>query len=313
MATPKPAVVGPGLIPTARLADTPRGSLPMYLPPAPFNLEDAATCSLLVDTAYDQFTQWVDAAFPPPAFFNWTPKAIGFKYSKPLWWVYDLGLEPFGFVAQANGDAFLVFRGTETVADDVQDARTDQTPYTLVPNFGNVHAGFFSIYSTMSPSVLQAVNALSNVTRFFFAGHSLGSGLSSLGVPDVINNSNLKPSASLPIFHYNLASPRVGDPQFAYMMRTATNVPTFRVANTEDAVPDLPPSVIGSTLFKHIGTPVDFTAQYGSLAYNHAHWTAYNYALNNPNQPEGPIPAASNLVVGPSALRAEHALLVLPR
>jgi triacylglycerol lipase len=47
-------------------------------------------------------------------------------------------------------------------------------------------------------------------------------------------------------------------------------VPTFRVVSTEDIVPDASPPVIGTTLYKHIGTPVDFTAQYGSYDANHS-------------------------------------------
>jgi hypothetical protein len=291
----------------------------MYFPPAPFNLDDAVTCSLLVDTAYDQFTQWVNAGHPDQADFEWRPKAGGFAYSAPLWWVvkvegvqvYD---EPFGFVAQApGGDAFLVFRGTETDADGAQDLRTDQTPYPLLPSFGNVHAGFASIYSALSPAVVLAVNALPGVTRFFFTGHSLGAGLATLAVPDVIAHTRLKPSPALPMVQYTLASPRVGDPQFADLLTTQTNVPTFRIVNTEDVVPDVPPPVIGALLFKHVGTPVDFTAQYGSIDANHAQWTAYHYALTNPDQPEGPMPALINRVIGPTSFRIPSALLVGPR
>jgi triacylglycerol lipase len=287
----------------------------MYFPPAPFSLADAVICSLLVDTAYDQFTQWVAQGNPPQNNFNWKPKAAeGFNYSAPLWWIYQIGatfIEPFGFVAQApNGDSFLAFRGTETDADAGEDARTDQTPYTFVANFGNAHAGFFGIYNAMRPAILQAVNALNGVKRFFFTGHSLGSGLSTLAVPDMINNSNLKPSAGLPMYHYNLASPRVGDPTFAYMMNFSTGVPTYRVVNTEDVVPDLPPPEIGSLLFKHIGTPVDYTAQYGSVPANHDHWNSYNYALNHPDQPEGPLPPPTNRIIGPTSRNAEIGLLL---
>jgi len=301
-------------MPPAAAQQPPRKSPPLYFPAAPFSLADAATCSVLVDTAYDQFTQWVAQGNPPRDQFSWTPKAPGFKYSAPFWWVYTIietFIEPFGFVAQnPNGDSFLVFRGTETDADAAQDARTDQTPYSFVPSCGNVHIGFFGIYNAMRPQILSAVNALAGVERFFFAGHSLGSGLSTLAVPDIVTNSRLKPSATLRMYHYNLASPRVGDPMFAYVANFVTNVPTYRVVNTEDIVPDLPPPEIGSYLYKHVGTPIDYTAQYGSVVANHDHWNSYNYALNNPTQPEGSLPPTVNRIIGPASRNAELGLLM---
>ena len=288
----------------------PRKSLPMYFPPAPFSLPDAVTCSLLVDTAYDQFTQWVAQGKPQQSGFKWNPKANGFTYSAPFWWVYkivvDTFIEPFGFTAQApNGDSFLVFRGTETEADGAEDARADQTPYTFVSGFGNVHAGFFGIYRAMRQRVLDAVNALAEVKRFFFSGHSLGSGLSTLAVPDMITNSNLAQSADVPLYHYNLASPRVGDPTFAYTMNSLNRVPTYRIVNTEDVVPDAPLPAVGALLFQHIGTEVNYSAQYGSVPSNHDHWNSYNYALNNPNQPEGPWPKPVNRIIGPTSRNPE--------
>ena len=275
----------------------PRGSLPMYFPSVPFALTDAVSCAVMVEVAYDQCSQWINQGYPSGANFVWTPQAttITYSYSAPLIWSYDwLGVsydEPFGFVAQAaDGDTFLGLRGTVTSADDIQDARLDQIAYQLVPGYGSVHAGFYEIYNALSPQILPILADLGNVGRFFFTGHSLGSGLSSLAVPDVITNSALKPTVSLPMLHYNFASPRVGDPQFAYMMNSGA-VPTFRIVNTEDIVPDAPPAVIGTTLYKHIGGAVDFTAQYGSYDLNHSLLTAYNYALNHPTDPEGPLPA----------------------
>lgn len=239
----------------------------MYFPAAPFALADAVSCATLVGVAYDQCQQWINQGYPSRAQFVWTPATtpVNYTYSLPLFWSYNwLGSdydEPFGFIAQdSNGDTTLALRGTITDADDIQDARLDQTTYQLVAGYGNVHAGFYEIYSALSPQILPILTGLTNITRFFFTGHSLGCGLSSLAVPDVITNTALNPTVGRPLLHYNFASPRVGDPQFAYMMN-GNGVPTFRIVNTEDIVPDAPPSVIGTTLYKHIGTPVDFTAQ----------------------------------------------------
>jgi hypothetical protein len=274
----------------------------MYFPSAPFVLADAVNCATLVGVAYDQVAQWIAQNYPSRANFVWTPQTttIPYVYSAPLFWSYswlDTRYdEPFGFVAQASGgDTVLALRGTITDADDIQDARLDQTAYLPVPGYGLVHGGFYEIYSSLSSQILAILAGLSGIGRFFFTGHSLGCGLSSLAVPDVITHSALKPGGRT-MLHYNFASPRVGDPQFAYMMNK-NGVPTFRVVNTEDIVPDAPPSVIGTTLYKHIGTPVDFTAQYGSYDGNHSLLNAYDYALRNPNDPEGPIVSRAISVV----------------
>jgi hypothetical protein len=275
---------------------TPRGSLPMYFPAAPFVLADAVACAALVDTAYDQYTQWYNQDYPSQSDFIWTTPKDDYTYSQPLFWSYDwFGFsydEPFGFAAvDQSGNAYLVFRGTMSDADEAQDASVDQTAYQIVANYGYVHAGFYAIYQALReqiPAVLAALSAAKAFTRFFFTGHSLGCGLSSLAVPDLLAQGLVRPGA-IPVLHYNLASPRVGDPQFAAAM-DANGVPTYRIVNTEDLVPDAPTAVLGWLLYKHIGTPVDFTAQYDTIEDNHSLDTAYIYALANPNDPEGPLP-----------------------
>lgn len=274
---------------------TPRGSQPMFFPAAPFALADVVSCATLVDIAYDQYTQWYNQGYPPKSKFVWTTPNNGYVYSAPLFWTftwfgtsYD---EPFGFVATRGTDVFLVFRGTMSDADEYQDAKVDQTPYQIVPGYGQVHLGFYEIYQALRGDIYAAINALNpNITfkRFLFSGHSLGSGLSSLAVPDVLANTSVKPGP-IAVLQHNLASPRVGDPQFAYMMNN-NGVPTYRIVNTEDVVPDAPTAILGSYLYKHIGTPVDFTAQYDTIDDNHSLDIAYEYAIAHPTNPEGPLP-----------------------
>ena len=131
-------------------------------------------------------------------------------------------------------------------------------------------------------------------TQFFFTGHSLGSALVTLAVPDVMTNSGLSASRA-PIRHYNFASPRTGDATFVTALDAIAKVPTYRIVNTEDVVPDVPPAVTDDVFdtyyYKHVGTPVDFTAQYDSFGNNHSMLNSYLYAVSHPAQPEGPIVA----------------------
>lgn len=91
---------------------------------------------------------------------------------------------------------------------------------------------------------------------------------------------------NVPVLQYNLASPRVGNPEFASAYN-GNKVPTYRIVNTCDIVPQVPSSVFGKLIFEHVGIPVDFTAQYGSLAGNHNSIDSYHYALTHPDQPQG--------------------------
>lgn len=274
-------------------------SVPMYFPPAfgSTQLSQAQTCAALVSAAYDQFQQFMAQKTPDPGSFTWKwtgPQSI--SSSVAIWWIQKwVASEPIGFLASDGaGNAYLVFRGTMSKADMVADGDFGQLAYGLVDGFGNVSKGYYGIYTNLSlptaPSgqttLLSAINALSNITTFFFTGHSLGAGLSSLAVPDVSTNSNLKPS-SVTMVHYNFGSPRVGDPAFAAAMNTSTSIPTYRVVNTEDLVPMAPPplSLSGPMLYEHIGTPVDFTANYGSATANHSMANTYSYALGNTTNP----------------------------
>jgi hypothetical protein len=284
----------------------------MYFPSTPFKLNDAVMCSTLVDTAYDMYQQWVTQGSPSnPSSFNWTPNGPTLNYSAPMWGVatvLDISYpEPFAFLATNSNtnQAYLAFRGSETSVDFWEDAFIDQVTYDpIVSGFGWVHAGFMDVYTgTYSgfeysvPSLTSTIiNALASLQRLpstlYITGHSLGAGLSTLSVPDVARNSNLA-NKNIPIFHYSLASPRVGDPGFAYNYNFQLPVRTYRIVNTEDIVPYGPPPISGDDVYEHVGTTIDFTAQYGSTGGNHDHKNSYYYALTNPQQPQGPVVSSS--------------------
>jgi triacylglycerol lipase len=278
---------------------TPRKSLPMYFPSS-FSLPDAVLCSELVNNAYDMYAQWKKQGKPTQPNFHWNkPTKPALTYGASIWgntlWS-DFFAEPFAFVACSTQSNFLylVVRGSETDLDWIDDFDAWQTAYSPVANFGRVHSGFMSVYSSMSAAVLTEINnALQrlgpNAKALYVTGHSLGSALSTLAVPDVITNSNLNPS-KIAVFHYPLASPRVGDPDFYYQYSYRV-IPTYRIIDTEDLVPDLPTSVVPilGDIYKHIGLEVSYTAQYDSDAGNHDHVNSYYFALTHPNQPEGPI------------------------
>lgn len=271
---------------------------PAMVTPAGFSMANAVTLANLVETAYDQFDQWTGAGSPSP--WTWTPPTgTGFTYSSALWGNASvLGFnnwEPFGFVAwDGNGNAYVAYRGTMTHADQYKDAEVAQTAYTPVTstNYGYVHEGFLDIYLTLNAatqSALDQANQAAPVKTLWLTGHSMGSGLATLALPDLLANwDGAGELAGTAV--YVFASPRVGDPQFACSVNGGlTSVPFYRVTNTEDVVPTVPPAASDtSTFYEHVGTQATFTAQYLSITGNHSMADCYLFAVNNPGNPQGP-------------------------
>ena len=273
-------------------------SKPMYFPPAPFNLPDTVECSDLVDIAYGMYDQWVKQDKPHiPADFQWQrPKDSLYQFGEPIWGNSEVlmcsDLEPFALVAQRDDRAYAIFRGTETLEDWYKDAEIDQVPYELpnVSNVGLVHEGFFDLYKTLRQALMSQLNVLQDVHTLYITGHSLVAALAMVATPDLVVNALTQQRPT--VFQYNLAGPRSCDPTFATFLNTGS-AHIYRIVNSCDLVPAVPPSVfLGLTekvLYEHVGYPVTYTAQYGSVAGNHAHHTSYNYALKNPHRPQGPV------------------------
>jgi triacylglycerol lipase len=257
----------------------------MYFPPG-FDHTAAFTCAGLVGTAYDMYAAWVSQGTPRrEQRFRWAPPPIpGFTFSQPIWsserWLLFNESEPFGFTAcTADGTGYLVFRGTDTTHDWLDDIHARHRGYSYMRNFGSVHEGFFGLFASMRADLDRALAAAPGVERWLVTGHSLGSALATLAIPYLA--AARRPLAPQ---HYNFASPRTGDPAFAAAFDTlATRL--FRMVNTSDVVTQLPLPVLSHSLYSHVGTPVDFTANYGTVAGNHSMTGAYLYALLHPDQP----------------------------
>lgn len=264
----------------------------MYFPPSPFSLDDTRRCGPFVLVAYDMEAQWVKQGKPrKPANFHWTsPSDPGVQYSPPIW-SHETGplhlfnrSEPFGFVARTSvEEAWLVFRGTETTTDWIDDAEALQDTYDLAPDWGQVHAGFLHLYRAMRNELLTMLSSLRGVQRLFVTGHSLGSSLSTLAVPDILANTQLAPPG-VTVMHYNFASPRVGDTTFA-ARSNGCGVPVYRIVNSCDLVPSLPLANLGNLVYEHVGVQITFTAQNGGVAANHSMNDSYLYAINQPENP----------------------------
>ena len=155
---------------------------------------------------------------------------------------------------------YLIFRGTETIGDWFSNLNFSQTNFNGV----EIDSGFVDIYRDFAHQVSKTPTDV----RVIASGHSLGAALATLAA------FQLKGRAEL----YAFASPRVGNTAFAKAFSKNQKAPAWRILNTEDIVPTLPPAVfdlpipfgIGDLIYTHIGNPICFTENTGSIHDNHS-------------------------------------------
>jgi hypothetical protein len=109
----------------------------------------------------------------------------------------------------------------------------------------------------------------------------------------------------LKVISYTYASPRVGNSEFA--KECNMRFMTYRIANSEDVVPGVPPAVfrfigeemipssyynkarslvawltggLTKDIYEHVGYPIVFTSQVGAISSNHNMNATYFHALN---------------------------------
>jgi hypothetical protein len=165
----------------------------------------------------------------------------------------------YGFIAEPqhrSAPCVLALRGTQGFTEWWDALHWNLVPFRA-PGSGLVASGFADVYDTVvvTPRSATSGNAKPRARKASFAAgvaravrkqralivtaHSLGAALATLYV---VENQTL---GLLEISRvYTFASPRVGNAAFARSY-DALGVPTWRIANEPDVVPDFPPEVLG--------------------------------------------------------------------
>jgi len=267
-------------------------------------------CSFLVNVLSNMYDQWVTSGRPGPDQFTWTPnysclvpvdfQVTDFDYwpqliwSKYLWFLKER-YEPFGCLVKSKKDSrvYLVFRGSKSIADFMVDDEAGLVSYTAPtpappPNI-QVEQGWYKVYKGLLDQLREQLQKLGQTTYpLTITGHSLGSTLATLAVPEAV-------AQKYQVWHYNSASPMVGDASFYNYyqgLELIGNAPgllkgTFRLVNTADAVPNFP-SPAKHPGYVHVGTEVYFNTDYGDDGKNHNVCCTYVYGIYNPDQPCNP-------------------------
>lgn len=146
---------------------------------------------------------------------------------------------PIAFVATRDDVIFVVYRGTKTISEWIQDATFGQVENAFLVSGGLVEEGFSEIYATIHEAIVAQVQSLiagGSFSELYVTGHSLGAALAVLSAPELAARTSLEPAL------YSFAGPRVGDPVFAVAYDEQVSV-SWRTVNTNDIVPTLPPAV----------------------------------------------------------------------
>ena len=281
--------------------------------PLDFGASDRSTfkvCTFLVNVLSNMYEQWVNAG--SPAKFNWQPvnacrvtndfKVKDYDFGQLIWSTFTYknvqgvektATEPFGSVVKfkADGSLYLVFRGSKSIADFLVDDETDPITYSAPtpnpPSGIQVEKGWYAVYNGLVDALHAQLQQIGGAgQKLTITGHSLGSALATLAVPDAVANF-------LQVRHYNSASPMVGLETFRTYyesLRVIGGSPgllkeTFRLVNTADKVPNFPSTPSG---YVHVGTQVSFNADYGAEKKTHDPCCSYAYAIYNPDKPCNP-------------------------
>lgn len=173
-----------------------------------------------------------------------------------------------GFVLSSSENNIIVFRGTQTRVEWLNNFTAVQKDYTDQISgqyFGKIHEGFIKNYlRIVQPLPREIAKTLDPTVPCYITGHSLGASLAILGALDItLNVPQLREQIQL----YTYASPRVGDPTFAKLH--AQKVPnSYRVVNLADVIPLMPPTQSVGT-YVDVGQEWSFLSQKGDFMPNH--------------------------------------------
>ena len=255
------------------------------------------TCNFLVNVLGHMYEQWVLALKPKD--FPWGTglkhqptdvcpitvpnfKVSDFNFGTLIWstdFVYnkkgDKASEPFGCVVKSNkdGSLYLAFRGSKSLIDFSADALWEPTAYSAPtphpPPGIQIETGWSNVYNGLRAPLLTRLQAIGGKgQKLTVTGHSLGSTLATLAVPDAVN-SNMQ------VRNYNSASPMVGLKSFADYYDSLTVIggapglltDTYQLVNAADTVPNVPNNLQPQPpkyQYVPVGIAVSFNADYGA-------------------------------------------------
>ena len=194
-----------------------------------------------------------------------------------------------GIALTSKQHNILVFRGTQTQAEWLQNLNAKQVKYDAPDgkDYGAVHEGFLGSTRKLNPDPVAIAKQLDPTIPCYITGHSLGAAVATLLAMKIVRQvPQLKDQIQL----YTFAGPRVGSPKF--VQAHSQLIPnSYRIVNLADSVPLFPPVSLDNSSYTHVGQKWAFLAQLEDIILNHVVDT-YQKALKQGaerNQPDLPL------------------------
>jgi triacylglycerol lipase len=152
------------------------------------------------------------------------------------------GSDAKGFIAQMDGAIAIVFRGTDSLANWIDDAEILPLPFR---DKGSAHSGFLHSLDSVSATISATLARWKGGGRtLWITGHSLGGALALLAAATL----RFPAGATTPVpvaGVYTFGQPRVGTRDFAQACDADFGNFYFRFVNNADIVPRIPPRALG--------------------------------------------------------------------
>lgn len=162
--------------------------------------------------------------------------ASGFQYYETL---YDKPTDLQGYtgIDHNTKQIYVVFRGSSSFSNWLDDAEVIQVPYNTFPECNcKVHSGFYksakNIYSQVQSSIEDMTDMYPSY-KITVTGHSYGAAVAQLVAMELVAH---KREACV----YNYGQPRVGNPAYAKFVNTKL-ADIWRFTHHKDMVPHVPP------------------------------------------------------------------------
>lgn len=147
-----------------------------------------------------------------------------------------------GFLGVCDSHAVLSFRGTEPVT--LQNWLTVMVMQLIRSRHyqGRVHRGFSYALERVWNKLNPLLDRLPQDKPLFLTGHSMGGALAVLAACRLVSQGRA------PVAVYTYGAPRIGDLDFC----ASYKLPTYRLVNRLDLVPELPLASVKSLLLKKL-------------------------------------------------------------
>lgn len=195
--------------------------------PTEYDANQSNICVWLSGAAYCNMDHYSTMRLAGPA-AGFTTTAI----------LYDKRTDLQGYIGYlpSTKAIYVVFRGSSSLTNWLDDAEVIQTDYTTFPECDcKVHNGFYKSSTAVKPQVISGVRAL--IAKYpqykvFVSGHSYGAAVAQLISMELIANN-------IHSHLYNYGQPRIGNAKYASFVNTKlTNI--YRLTHDRDMVPHVP-------------------------------------------------------------------------